>query len=374
MDLDQLEFKRSMENKSISGNQFEWPEFNSDKERIKTYTQKYKNCTVEEAFKDVYGDLYEISTSSPQEILTPTVGNIIDIQIIKKENKISFNTNLSAKYEIICINNLNHLSKDKIKCKALITEIKSNKNQILVDIVTPIIDNFLQSRLDNPEYHYNNMNTVGNPDIFENIKLQDNGYTCQIEIKELSDIFGKPYYIFGFIPGSQIVLNIEKDFNKWDGYQSLTGNIIGYYIDKKNNKLSVTCSRKNYLQFVGKCTLKSWFDIWCDFGPEWKVLSNEILSAKVTGIIHSTEKCGIFVEISDKFINGLIQMDPEELTKYHPDDLLFVKLDSLEESIYYNDITQQNMHNVPFDIETLETGEKILKQCNIKPLFKIVST
>jgi hypothetical protein len=47
------------------------------------------------------------------------------------------------------------------------------------------------------------------------LKLSNGGFIGKALVPAVSDFIGEPYYVDAFIPGSQIVLNIESDFSRW---------------------------------------------------------------------------------------------------------------------------------------------------------------
>ena len=71
-----------MSNKN-SAEAFVWPEFNSDSERIKAYTKRYKNMSVKEAFEHAYGitigDVKESANAVPKELC---VGDELHLNIL----------------------------------------------------------------------------------------------------------------------------------------------------------------------------------------------------------------------------------------------------------------------------------------------------
>ena len=65
---------------------FEWPEFKSDRERIKAYSKRYKNMNVIESFATHYGINFDnVSERANQIPKGLVVGDIIDTKILSIE-------------------------------------------------------------------------------------------------------------------------------------------------------------------------------------------------------------------------------------------------------------------------------------------------
>ena len=52
--------------------------------------------------------------------------------------------------------------------------------------------------------------------------------------------------------------------------------------------------------------MMSMFNEWCGESDEWKKIAETSYEGKVTGIINSSKKCGVFVEIPSLMITGMI--------------------------------------------------------------------
>jgi hypothetical protein len=87
----------------------------------------------------------------------------------------------------------------------------------------------------------------------------------------------------------------------------------------------------------------------------------------VTGVINSSKKCGVFVEIPQHHITGMVAMKPEELVNYKPGQEIIVKITGFEEEMVWNKVVQQMQHAIPYVIE-----DNKLKECSLKPILELV--
>ena len=84
----------------------------------------------------------------------------------------------------------------------------------------------------------------------------------------------------------------------------------------------------------------------------------------MTGVINSSKKCGVFVEVPDLLITGMVKVSPEELVNYKPGDNVAVRLTSFDEETFYNKAVGQVQHVDPYVIE-----DGVLVKCNLKPIL-----
>jgi hypothetical protein len=108
------------------------------------------------------------------------------------------------------------------------------------------------------------------------------------------------------------------------------------------------------------------FNSWCDGTEYWKIIENTTYDGKVTGIINSSKKCGIFVEIPSMNITGLVSAKPEELVNYKPHSDIKIKISGFDEETYYNQTVNQLQHVEPYII-----NDGVLVKCNLKPILVI---
>ena len=146
------------------------------------------------------------------------------------------------------------------------------------------------------------------------------GYMCHTDIWPISELTGKTYTSAVFIPGSNIVLNIENDFERWLGkdVQAVPQKFTKFRSFGRPTENSLMASRKMVLKILG---MKNMYEIYtrAKLGerPDVKYVP-EVFTGKVTGIINSNKKTGIFIEIEDKYITGLMPVDEANLLNYKP--------------------------------------------------------
>ena len=146
---------------------------------------------------------------------------------------------------------------------------------------------------------------------------------------------GKSYTHSVFIPGSHIVLNIEYDFDKWVGQDVMIvpQKFVEFRRDLKTGLIenSLVGSRKKVLQILGMNNIHQIYNKWLLASTDERVkYVPEIFEGTVTGIINSSNKTGIFVELNDKYITGLMPIDAMDLLDYHPGDSIKVKISEFE--------------------------------------------
>lgn len=348
---------------------YEWPAFKTDKERIKYFSKYYKDVSIIEAFEDISGKKYNISKEkpildTPQEL---QVGQIIPLNIISiTKNGVVFD-NVSFKQNVVSGVNLYKYEKFRQFLPTFPINVKVIsilKDKVIVDPLAPLMDTWLQNILKDTNIQKN----IKQPKTIKvkDLKLTRGGFMGKAVIPDISDFIGEEYSIDAFIPGSQIVLNIENDFEKWNG--KTVDAFITNYINKPNDpsQMSLICSVKEYLKFLGEMKTIEIFNNWCEENEVWNKISKTVWNGKVTGIINSSKKCGVFVEISEINMTGMIPMKPDELVNYKPQDSIDVMIDKFEEDAFFNQILQQMQHNEPYKIEN-----GVLKEVNVKPIFKL---
>jgi ribosomal protein S1 len=130
------------------------------------------------------------------------------------------------------------------------------------------------------------------------------------------------------------------------------------------NSLSLIASAKELIKFRGECKLIELFNSWCEESNLWKKFSATTVEGRVTGVINSSKKCGVFVEIPSLEMTGLVPVEPDQLVNYKADSIVNVKITGFDEEKKYNNITKQMEHVEPYVIE-----DGILVRCNIKPVL-----
>lgn len=341
---------------------FEWPEIVSDKERIKYNTKKYADVSISEAFGGAYRE------DEPEVPLTLRYGDVIDVKIASIEKgEVKFQ-GLTAKETVICKNNLakyaklrHYLPLDPIKARV----ISADRKQVCVDVLLPMLDQWIVGTMEDVDKQRN----MANPQVVmvHDLQLTRGGYMGKINVPTIEEFVGEPYYVDAFIPGSQIVLNIENDFERWVGKDVMA--FVTGYSPKPNmpTKMSVICSPKAYLTFLGDMTLVDMFSHYCSIDDEWKAASEVVYDGVVTGILNSTRKCGAFIEITSMNLTGMADVAPEELVNYQPGQEVKVKISSFDDMTYFDSDSGQRKHMEPYEIEN-----GVLKSCILKPTLKLV--
>jgi ribonucleoside-triphosphate reductase len=87
----------------------------------------------------------------------------------------------------------------------------------------------------------------------------------------------------------------------------------------------------------------------------------------VTGVINSSKKCGVFVELPSLEMTGLVSIDPDKLVNYKPNTPVKVKFKGFDEEKKFNPFTKQMEHIEPYSIK-----EGVLRSCNLKPVLEFV--
>ena len=357
--------KNSKLNVSIPGDQFQWPEFADDKQRIKNYTRRFKDKSVVEAFQEVYGvDLSGVSEHANELPREYRVGDIIRTRLanVTKES-VKFD-DVNYKGTVACATNLYKYYKlrggSQETISAVVTDVK--KDRITLDPIKPMTDEWINTTVSNPVLQ----NVLGDPRTIKvrNLQLTAGGFMGKAVIPSTSSFIGEEYTVDAFIPGSQIVLNITDDFEQFIG-KDIDAFVLNYI--QKGDEMSLICSRKAYLTFLGNETMIEMFNRWCENSPKWEKYAKVIHGGKVTGVINSSKKCGVFVEVPDLNITGMVKVPADELVNYKPGQDVAVRLTSFDEETFYNKEVGQVQHVDPYVIE-----DGVLVKCNLKPILSFV--
>jgi len=357
--------KNSKLNVSVRGDHFQWPEFSDEKTRIKVYSKQFKNKTVVEAFQEVYGvDLTGVSDRANELPREFKVGDIIKTRLanVTKES-VKFD-DVNYKGTIACATNLYKYNKlrggSQEVIDAVVTDVK--KDRITLDPIKPMTDEWINDTVSNVVLQ----NVLGDPRTIKvkNLQLTAGGFTGKAVIPTTSSFVGEEYTVDAFIPGSQIVLNITDDFEQFIG-KDVDVFVLNYI--QKGDGMSLICSRKAYLTFLGNETMIEMFNRWCENSSKWEKYSKAIHGGKVTGVINSSKKCGVFVEVADLNITGMVKVPADELVNYKPGQDVAVRLTSFDEETFYNKEVGQIQHVDPYVIE-----DGVLVKCNLKPILAFV--
>jgi len=190
--------------------------------------------------------------------------------------------------------------------------------------------------------------------------LVSGGYTCHTYIVPLVELTGRLYTQSVFIPGSLIVLNIERDFERWIGEDVVI--VPQNFVDFRTNKFtgeketSLVGSRKRVLQIIGMRNLEEYYKQYQLVKQTKSKYDSGEIEGIVTGIINSNNKTGIFVELVDKFITGFAEIDSADLLDYLPGDTVYVKIKEFEVQegkepfLYYKGRVSKSNTRIVFDL------------------------
>lgn len=336
---------------------FECP-FKNDKERIRYMKDNYGHLSLAEQFAVFYGE--EVSNTvkknkrinnpvnieiggSYKGIVTEISGNgiVFDVAGVKEEviSKENFSDCMDAVQNYL----LNHEN----ELLFTVTEKKDNKYYVSV------LEGYYRSWQKQIEKAIEQRAAI-------NVHIDSlvrGGYMCHTDIWPISELTGKTYTSAVFIPGSNIVLNIENDFERWldKDVQAVPQKFTKFRSFGRPTENSLMASRKMVLKILG---MKNMYEIYtrAKLGerPDVKYVP-EVFTGKVTGIINSNKKTGIFIELEDKYITGLMPVEEANLLNYKPGDTVQVYIQEFE-CIEGKE---------PFFIDR----KNIIKACNLRPVF-----
>lgn len=342
--------------------------FKNDRERLKYMAKAYKNIGIAKSFAIYYGMDIDNSLKQNKTVNTVTIINVGNVYLgeVKTFDKHGITFSIpGVKEEIIardnfsdCVDNVNaYLATHGNKMLFEVREKKDNKYYVSV------IQGYYRAWADKINKAIDNKNGIS-VHIDELVK---GGYIAHTNINELSELTGKNYTHSVFIPGSQIVLNIERDFDRWVGedvivvpQKFMDFKTIGYGVNQLVER-SLVSSRKLVLQILG---MKNMYDIYNAAMTKTKLAEANpnvsvepvIFEGTVTGIINSGKKTGIFVELNDKYITGLMPIEECDLLNYKTGDAIRVTIKEFE--------VQEGKE--PFVLN--KRGTSIIK-CNVRPVF-----
>ena len=336
---------------------FECP-FKNDKERIRYMKDNYGHLSLAEQFAVFYGEEVNNTVKKNKRINNPVNieigGSYKGIVTEISKNGIVFDV-AGVKEEVISKENFsdcmdavqNYLLNHENELLFTVTEKKDNKYYVSV------LEGYYRSWQKQIEKAIEQRAAI-------NVHIDSlvrGGYMCHTDIWTISELTGKKYTSAVFIPGSNIVLNIENDFERWLGkdVQAVPQKFTKFRSFGRPTENSLMASRKMVLKILG---MKNMYEIYtrAKLGerPDVKYVP-EVFTGKVTGIINSNKKTGIFIEIEDKYITGLMPVDEANLLNYKPGDTVQVYIQEFE-CIEGKE---------PFFIDR----KNIIKACNLRPVF-----
>lgn len=330
----------------------------SDKEQIKLRTKKYKDCSIEEAFAQEYGLKLKKRRSQTNISTKPTKNSLIDVQIVEHEDgKVELFAEGIKEPIIATTRNFPYFKHGYGTMKGLVVE--TTDDYIKVDVIEPIIEKWIQEHL----YQENNQPIVPKVVVVRDLKMVKGGFIGKATINELVHLSNKAN-IEVFVPGSQIGLNQYPIYQEFEGktVECLLTSTT-YYGDQR----VFIASNKEFLKLLGKMNLIDMFKEWCATETWHKSKYNKEYEAITSGTLYTMKVCGVFVEVPELSLIGMINMPREHHKNYQTRKNIKVKLKMIEEPIEKDVLTGETKHLVPYLIE-----DGVLKSISIRPIFELV--
>lgn len=312
---------------------FVWEE--NETQRIRKNTQECRNLSIAEAFEKVYNVV--CNTELKTDSTVNTVCNIemygLYVGIVKEFTKDTMEITLpGVKEQLICNENFNNCF------EAIQNYLLNHENKICFEVREKQDGKYYVSVI-NAYYKIWN-NSIENmikkevPITVHIDELVKGGYLCHCPIKHICDLTGLNYTSSVFIPGSQIVLNIEDDFQKWIGedVQIIPQKMMKFNSIGDLDQNSLIGSRKKLLQNKGMQNLYKIYNLYRRMKNENTELSptDFVYKGVITGIINSNQKTGVFVELNDEYITGLMNCSPNQLLDFRKGDEITVRINQFE--------------------------------------------
>lgn len=346
---------------------FEWPASSAENKRIKATTHNCRNYTIEQAFAAEYGMKMSHDCirslqgmDGQHECRTLKPGDVVTLKVLDINKKgVVFDQN-AYKQTIVSTINLyqypnfrNFLPKEPLRCKVMSVDLE----KIYVDPFQPMIEDFIKD----VQSTINLQANVKKPIVTKvtGLRHMRAGYVGNIRIPSISELCGKDMYMQAFVPGSQITLNIEDDFEKWDG-KDIDTFITNLSVRPGTTNVTVACSAKEYLRFLGNLNIIQFFKDYCEDNKKWQALIAKTFDGNITGICNTRSKTGVFVEIPSLGITGMVPVEAEKINTYKPGPTK-VRISDFDEAMKFNKEIGQMQHLEPWKIE-----DDILKRINVK--------
>ena len=337
-------------------------DFNSDKERLKYMKENYGNMDLIKSFEVFYG--MKVSSAAKKSKTINTIPNIV-VGNVYEGTVASFN-HRGITFEIPGV-------KEEILSKETFSDCFDEVQNYLMNHNGKLMFEVREKR--NGKYYVSVINAYYRiwQQLIErciasetpiNVHIDDlvrGGYLCHTDIWPINELTGKNYTSSVFIPGSLIVLNIESDFNKWIGedVDIIPQKFTHYRPVGAPAENSLVGSRKRLLQLEG---FKNIHEIYTRMklatmpGARY---TPEVFEGTVTGIINSSKKTGVFVELDNKYITGLLPLNSESLYGFHPGDKIKVTVKEWE--------CQPDKEPFVFDKKNTSKVHK----CHLRPVFEL---
>ena len=337
-------------------------DFKSDKERIKYMNENHAGMDLAKSFEIFYG--MRVSSAAKKSKTNNTITNII-VGNVYEGTVASFN-HRGITFEIPGV-------KEEIVSKETFSDCFDEVQNYLMNHNGKLMFEVREKR--NGKYYVSVINAYYRiwQQLIErciasetpiNVHIDDlvrGGYLCHTDIWPINELTGKNYTSSVFIPGSLIVLNIESDFNKWIGkdVDIIPQKFTHYRPVGAPAENSLVGSRKRLLQLEG---FKNIHEIYTRMklatmpGARY---TPEVFEGTVTGIINSSKKTGVFVELDNKYITGLLPLNSESLYGFHPGDKIKVTVKEWE--------CQPDKE--PFVFDKKNTSQ--VYKCHLRPVFEL---
>lgn len=357
--LQTLERIKNLGNEGIAA---EWPTYTEERSRIAHNSRYFKNKSINELYQDVY----KVNIESQIDNRDVQLGDIIKLNILHiDKNGVIFDQS-NIKETIKCNvklyqypNLVQHIFDRPIDFKV----IEKNNNSITVDPFASMLDIWMEQHVNHLEYQkdISGSNFVE----IQDLQLTRGGYVGKININNISEVFGKESYMKAFVPGSQIVLNIENDFNKWVG-KTVRAHVMSYSTNAKYGDMLIV-SPKEYLTHIGNINIIYLFNQELEYQKLIKQdpststenpVKNRIFDGKITGICNTSKKCGVFVEIPFLNITGMLECTPDTINTYKRGSEISVSILNFD---------KKNPLKKPYEIK-----DNTLINCNLRLLFREV--
>ena len=332
--------------------------FKNEKERIRYMRDNYGHLSFAEQFAVFYGDEVNVALKKNKRINNPVNievgGSYKGVVTEINKNGIVFDVP-GVKEEVLSKENFtdcmdavqNYLLNHDNELLFTVTEKRDNKYYVSV------LEGYYRSWQKQIERAIEQRGAI---DVHID-SLVRGGYMCHTDIWTISELTGKTYTSAVFIPGSNIVLNIENDFERWLGQdvQAVPQKFTKFRSYGRPVENSLMASRKMVLKILG---MKNMYEIYTRARLAERddvKYTPEVFTGKVTGIINSNKKTGVFIEIEDKYITGLMPVDESSLLNYKAGD---------EVQVYIQEFECMEGKD-PFYIDK----KNIIRACNVRPVF-----
>ena len=346
--------------KEIEGDS-DFPYFNNEKERLRYMKDNYSDFTLSESFAKYLNlplkDAKKLPQVSDIDVALIQIGRIVRVKVSRIEDGKVFVDSSGFKETFFVNDNLlshethfkHYLIDHDNEIDVMIKSIKGD------DVICSIKDAYIRKWEEEVDDAIRTQKAVS----VHIDKLFKSGYICSMLVHTLYEVFGVEKREQVFIPGSLIVVNIERDFNRWVGQDVLAipQNVTTFKENSESRPVrSIVCSRKAAL------IQQSWVNLYNIFNrsklaDKFGDDSYGTFIGEISGKLHNNVKTGLFIELDNEYITGLYTCDEETYNKYEIGDKVTVKITEFEKKEGVKD-------------EFTIRNNRIVK-CNIRPILEI---